>query len=296
MARSGPARPEVRAATDGDLEAMAAIAMATGQEEDWVQVFPGYLRHLMARGQLLVAELGARVAGYGGTVLIGPGQFSTGAATACMLTDLFVDPAAQGAGIGRALLAELWAGQQRRLTFSSLHSHAFPLYASFSVDAWWPLLYLHGDVRLLAIPEGWEVAAAGPAEVAALELAWTGLDRGADHAFWATWPLSAGAIASLHGQPLAAGTVGGAPAEYGVCHLVTDAGRASDQDAADALIAVLAWLDPPGGQAHVRLPAPHPATRPLLARGWRVDEFDLYMASEPGLLDPRRLVPSPALA
>jgi hypothetical protein len=34
----------------------------------------------------------------------------------------------------------------------------------------------------------------------------------------------------------------------------------------------------------------------LLAAGWRVDEFDLFMASEPGLLDPRRAVPSPGQA
>ena len=50
------------------------------------------------------------------------------------------------------------------------------------------------------------------------------------------------------------------------------------------------------GQAVVCLPGPHPAVRPLLAAGWRVAEFDLYMATEPGLLDPSRAVPSPALA
>jgi hypothetical protein len=146
------------------------------------------------------------------------------------------------------------------------------------------------------MPGGWAVAAAEPAAVAALELAWTGVDRRADHEFWAGWPMSSGAIASLRGQPVAAGTVGGSPAEYGISHLAIDPASTSDEDAADAVMAVLAWLNPPDGQAHVRLPAPHPATRPLLAHGWRVDEFDLYMASEPGLLDPRRLVPSPALA
>jgi hypothetical protein len=60
---------------------------------------------------------------------------------------------------------------------------------------------------------------------------------------------------------------------------------------ASAVIAVLSWLEPPGGQARVCLPAPHPATRALLAAGWRVTEFDLHMASEPGLIDPRTLVP-----
>jgi hypothetical protein len=48
--------------------------------------------------------------------------------------------------------------------------------------------------------------------------------------------------------------------------------------------------------ACVCLPGPHPAVRALLAAGWRVEEFDLFMATEPDLLNPRRAVPSPAIA
>jgi hypothetical protein len=62
------------------------------------------------------------------------------------------------------------------------------------------------------------------------------------------------------------------------------------------VIAVLSWLEPADGQAHVCLPAPHPAVRRLLAAGWKVSEFDIYMASEPELIDPLTSVPSPALA
>jgi hypothetical protein len=63
------------------------------------------------------------------------------------------------------------------------------------------------------------------------------------------------------------------------------------------VLLTLARLQGPESElAHVCLPAPHPAVRALLAAGWRFDEFDLFMASEPGLLDPRRTVPSPALA
>ena len=51
-----------------------------------------------------------------------------------------------------------------------------------------------------------------------------------------------------------------------------------------------------GRPARVCLPAPHPATRPLLAAGWHVDFMDIFMATEPGLLDPRRAVPSSAMA
>ena len=91
---------------------------------------------------------------------------------------------------------------------------------------------------------------------------------------------------------MASGTAGGADGEYGATHLAL----APSADAADAVLAMLAGLRPEDGQTVVCLPGPHPAVRPLLAAGWRVAEFDLYMASEPGLLDPIRAVPSPALA
>jgi hypothetical protein len=52
----------------------------------------------------------------------------------------------------------------------------------------------------------------------------------------------------------------------------------------------------PTEHAQVCLPAPHPAVRALFAAGWRFDEFDVFMASEPGLLDPRRAIPSPGQA
>jgi hypothetical protein len=91
---------------------------------------------------------------------------------------------------------------------------------------------------------------------------------------------------------MAGATTGGAAGEYGVTHLAS----APSADAADAVLAVLAGLRPQDGQAVVCLPGPHPAVRPLLAAGWRVAEFDLYMATEPSLLDPGRAVPSPALA
>ena len=209
-----------------------------------------------------------------------------------MLCDLFVDPRLHGSGCGRAMLAELWPGRGRRMTFSSLHGHALPLYTSFGLDAWWPLLYLRGRVDAVAAPDGWQVEPATPAEVAALELAWTGVDRSDDHLAWSRRPGGAGLLARRRGQVMASGTAGGADGEYGATHLAL----APSADAADAVLAMLAALRPEDGQAVVCLPGPHPAVRPLLAAGWRVAEFDLYMATEPGLLDPSRAVPSPALA
>ena len=288
-----PARPRsdaIRPAGPGDLGAIMAIARATGQDEDWEGVYPAYIGHLLEHGTLLVAEPDGAVTGFGATLRIG-----SGADAVAMLTDLFVHPEAHGSGTGRAILTGLWDGEPRKMTFASMHAHALPLYASFGTDAWWPLLYLRGDVRQLRRPAGWSVAQASPDLVSELERDWTGTDRGAEHRMWARWPAGAGIVASLDGEPAAAGTVGGAVPEYGISHLAVRSG-ADDEIARDAVLAVLAGLEPPGGQARVSLPAPHPGTRPLLSAGWRVAEFDLYMSSHFGLIDARRMVPSPALA
>jgi len=89
--------------------------------------------------------------------------------------------------------------------------------------------------------------------------------------------------------------VAGVDAEYGIAHLALSP-AAGDAEAVAAILAVLTSLSPPDGRARVCLPAPHPATRPLLAAGWHVDFMDLFMATSPELLDPRRAVPSSALA
>jgi GNAT superfamily N-acetyltransferase len=281
---------EVREAREADLPAIAGVAHATGQDEEWAGADPAYIRHLLAHGRVVVAARGGSVIGFGATRQLGRGE-----AAVSMLCDLFVDPRVQGSGCGRAMLSRLWPGSGRRMTFSSRHALALPLYARFGLDAWWPLLYLRGDVAALPPQAGWQAVLAAAAEVAALELAWTGVDRSDDHRAWAGRPGGAGVLARRRGQVAAAGAVGGAGGEYGVIHLVL-APWADAADALAAVLAVLVGLEPGDGRAHVCLPAPHPAVRTLLAAGWRVEEFDLFMASEPGLLDPRRAVPSPALA
>jgi len=283
-------RIEVREAHPGDLPQIAAVAIATGQDEEWAGADPAYMTHLLTYGRVLVAVSDGSVIGFGATR-----QLGTDASPVSMLCDLFVDPKAHGSGCGRALLAELWHGATPRMTFSSLHAHALPLYTRFGLDAWWPLLYVRGRVDALTAAHGWQAERSTPAEVARLELAWTGTDRTADHLAWASRPAGASLLARHGGRVMAAGTTGGADGQYGVTHLAL-APSAGDTDAAAAVLAVLARLQPADGMARVCLPGPHPAVRALLAAGWRIEEFDLYMATEPDLLNPRRAVPSPALA
>jgi GNAT superfamily N-acetyltransferase len=276
----------VRPATAGDFPAIAKVAVATGQDEEWAGSDPAYLAYLLEHGTLLVAGRDGAVTGFGATRLIGDGP-----AAVSMLCDLFVHPGTHGRGCGRAILSRLWpAGTvPRRMTFSSQHAHALPLYTRFGLDAWWPLLYLSGDVAAVRAPDDWTVTPTSAAEVAAAELRWTGVDRSADHRAWTARPHGQPVRAFWHGELAAAGTAAGHGAEYGLVHLAT----APDVPAGDAVLAVLASLKAPDGGARVCLPGPHPAVRPLFAAGWRHRDSDVFMASDPGLLDPRRAVPNP---
>src|SRR5215469_11963979 len=279
---------EVREAMPSDLAAIAAVALAAGQDEEWGGADPAYVAHLLAHGRVVVGISGGSVIGFGAVRQIG---------VVSMLCDLFVDPRAHGGGYGRAMLASLWPDPGHRMTFSSLHAHALPLYTRFGLDAWWPLLYLRGPVATLIVPGGWRSETAAPAEVAALELAWTGTDRSDDHLAWARRPAGSGVLARREGQVMAAGTIGGANGEYGLVHLALEP-SAGAADAAAAVLAVLAALRPgrpADGTARVCLPAPHPAVRPLLAAGWRVEAFCFFMPAEPELPDRRRPGPTTPL-
>ena len=281
----------VRPATEGDFAAIAAVTVATGQHDDWGGSNPAYLRHLLCHGRVVVAEVAGKVAAFGAVRQIG-----TGDEAISMLCDLFVDPAAQGRGCGRAVLTDLWAQARRKMTFSSLHANAIPLYTSFGLDAWWPLLYLHGDTARLPVINEWTVEPVSAGPVARHELSWTGADRLADHEAWAARPGGESVLVSRDDEVVAAGTVINSGPDRGIVHVATSP-AADDGAAAAAVLLMLAQLEGPESEmAHVCLPAPHPAVRALLAAGWRFDEFDLFMATEPGLLDPRRAVPSPALA
>jgi GNAT superfamily N-acetyltransferase len=280
----------VRNATLDDVAAIAAVAVAAGQDEEWSGADPAYTSHLIAHGRVAVAEYGGAVTGFGAAR-----EISTGAAAVTMLCDLFVDPGRHGLGIGQAMLAALWRDDAPRMTFSSLHAHALPLYLRAGLAPWWPLLYLSGEVAALDRPAGWDASPAQPPEVAALEAAWTGISREDDHRAWAARPDGQPVVAGRGGKALAAGTAGGAGSEYGIIHLALSP-DAGENEARDAVLTVLSGLSAPAGRARVCLPGPHPAARPLLAAGWHNDFLDLFMATDPGLLDPRRAVPSPALA
>ena len=106
----------VRPAVPADIPAIAAILAANDEPVDWPDVagWP-YVDHLLARARVAVAESDGAVAGFAGAIDVGDARF---------LTDLFVDPARQEHGIGRALLDAAMDGAAARMTNSSADPRA----------------------------------------------------------------------------------------------------------------------------------------------------------------------------
>ncbi len=121
----------IREASPADDTVMDAIAREGDASADAM-----YLELVRSQGgRLLVAETDGRVVAYGGVVDV------DGIA---MLTDLFVSADARGTGIGTEMLRELFAGATRRMTFSSKHPAALPVYRRAAMEPRWRLLYLEG--------------------------------------------------------------------------------------------------------------------------------------------------------
>jgi hypothetical protein len=239
----------------------------------------------MAAGRLVVAEQGSGLVGYAAARAL-----AGAAGPISVLADLFVAPSTRGAGLGGAMLQRLWSDDVARMTFSSTHPSALPLYLRFGLTAWWPLLYLSGDRSLLTQSSSLEAEEASAEDAAALERSWTGLDRSVDYTAWQARPGGGVFVVRRGGRPLAAGVTAGEQAALE--HLRMTPGL-DDAEAAAVVGAALSRVQ--RGPVTAYLPAPHPAIRPLLAAGWRVTEHDLFMATRPDLLDPTRDVPSPAL-
>jgi hypothetical protein len=102
----------VRVATSADAGGIGHVSAATGQPSSDSGADASYVGHLLSHGTVLVAETDGWVSGWGATVTTPDGV---------LLTDLFVDPARQGMGMGRQILTRLWpdVAAPGRFTFSS---------------------------------------------------------------------------------------------------------------------------------------------------------------------------------
>jgi hypothetical protein len=133
-----------------------------------------------------------------------------------------------------------------------------------------------------------------------METAWGGIERPADHSYWA---------AGLRAVPVRIHRGSGEPFGFAYINFegyeapswwvssMNVAPGAEPDDAIDAVRAVLGLATDLGiASLGMPLPGPNPATVPLLRAGWRIEDRDIYVASHPGLLDPARHLPDPTFA
>ncbi|HET6876989.1 MAG TPA: GNAT family N-acetyltransferase [Jatrophihabitans sp.] len=252
---------DVRLADPDDVAGIRAVSRATGQPEIDSGADPRYVRALLEQGRVLVAACDDRICGWGAVRAGALGE---------LLTDLFVAPENQGAGIGRTLLARLWpvAEAGGRLTFSSRHPHAQPLYLRSGLQPRWPLLYLAGRPGRLPAPQA-RARSVEAGQAAEAEHALVGASRGADYRYWSEGLGAQALVVEADGRLIAAG----ARLPGRLIHL----GCAADASATDALFAALRTV--PGTRATVCLPGPHPAVRTMLGAGWRAEDYDLAMTT-----------------
>jgi GNAT superfamily N-acetyltransferase len=285
----GVPHPRIRRATIEDVPALRLILRAHGDDAAvapaQVDIVGPYLRHLAEQHTVLVAEVeGDGPVAFGSVLDIG---------RALMLGDLFVLPDRLGRGIGRQLLKALFGDAPARVTFSSADPRALPLYVRAGMTPLYPNLYVRGlSSRLPDRLSGLEVRRADAVDLAALERAWTGDDRAADHAFWGSQSGADAFRIEDRGEPVAFG--------YARSKQVTTA-RALDR------LVVRPGVDPVGpsiaglvraargGPVEACVLGPNPLLPILLEGGFHVVDSDQLLMSDPSLVDPARLLPNPGM-
>jgi len=278
----------IRKATDDDLSAIREILAAHGNDGAIVvaDVVGPYLRHLIAHGRARVAVEDGVVVGFGATVDAGGSVH---------LADLFVRADRLGQGIGRPLLDAVFGDAERRTTFASDDPRAMPIYVRAGMRPLWASLYVDGPAsRLPSPPAGLTTRDATPEELATHEDAWRGHGRLADWQHWAAQP-AADTFAVLDGGVVAG--IANARARQASPVRVLNRLVVHPDTGVDPVTVTLAALARAGREGIVlaAVQGPSPVLRPLLDLGFRIADRDQFMASEPGLIDPARLIPNPGM-
>ena len=291
--------PTIRLARPDDYEALNRIAALSDVQIEAPEG-PGrpYVDRLFADGTVLIAERDGLAVGFAAAVWIRPAPGTT-TVRRSHVSDLFVDPAAQGSGVGgqhyRALLE---AHREERWSVSSSGDpRAQALYAKGGMTMAWPLYYLERPsgradqplprVRATVRPLGWAEATAATAEI-------SGFDRTLDIR---TWSSRAGATpfsVDLDGSRALVGFARDHSHRPG--RRLDAAFIDRDADPQAALVAALASDALAGGGAlGLCLGAPHPALWTLLGSGFHIAELDTWFETPGGLMDPARVVPDPSV-
>ncbi len=249
-----------------------------------------YLRHVLGTGTMYVAERDDGVAAFAGSIARGDVRY---------LTDLFVRPRAQSAGLGQTLLRHVLPADGRvHYTCSSTDPRALALYIRSGMQPQWPHLNLRLNRPLGGLPvadvETVEARADDPA-LARWDTEIGGRPRPEEHEYWTR---------EQHGVPLwfrrrgdtvgyGYARLGGGTLYYPQACTVGPIGARTPEDAAACVAAAVGWASRRAEVLRIDLPGPHPALAPLLAAGFRIVYVETFLSTAPvSFFDARRYVAS----
>lgn len=276
---------EIRDAVDSDLAGIARVRLAIDRDaHDDSGADPGYCRHLIDTGRLVVGVEAEHIVGFAGAIDVGGCR---------LLADLFIDPAVHGTGVGRALLTEVLAGVDDRFTFSSSDPRAMPIYARAGMLPHWPLLYMRGDRLALPMPRGTLVEPISVDDAAAFERAVLGVDRSAEYRYWATRAGSATLLVRRGADVVGVGAVMARGDMVRVEHLVALDAESGGGDL--DVFTALARHHPTVDCVLAYVPGPRKLTRMLLDSGFHIVDADTYMATDLRIVPDQLMVVHPGL-
>ncbi len=285
----------VRPARTADLAALHEIVYRNDTKDERTPPtlgdVPPELPHILRTGTMVVAERNGRVLGFASSIV--RGRF-------CYLTDLFIDPDEQSAGVGKRLLLEVWpAGDVPRATCSSTDPRALALYVRSGMQPRWPHINLQAEhtPNLRASGGALEAVVADAGDPALLE--WDerigGRPRRAEHAFWVEahaatplWFKRTGKVVGYGYVRPGTGTLFTPEA----CS-IGPVGAARAEDATDCVLAAVQWATRFERPLLIDVPGPHPAFAPLLEAGFRISYVETFASTSEHLpFDPRCYVAS----
>jgi GNAT superfamily N-acetyltransferase len=255
---------------------------------------PTIYSHEVDTGEMWLAELAGEAVGFAGLITRSGIGF---------LSEFFVDPRHQSAGVGRALLSRvLSSGARRYCTLSSTDPRALALYVRAGLHPQWPHFLLTGAAHRLEPIDasGARIQAARPDDPSLVE--WDarigGRRRPEDHGFWRS---DLGALpiwVERAGRAVGYGYVRPRPPRAGepASVVIGPIGSEAPADAAACVAAAVEWGRAHGEVIHAAVPGPHPALPALLAAGFRITYVETFAASSiDAFCDPRTYMPAAGL-